>query len=84
MTVSFIIRLDMVRVHVDLLTRCTNLQSRIRAGMVYVIAVIRSFETLRSFRYALECIDYDGIFLICVRAASGMTKRCKLNGKSQV
>ena len=84
LTVSFIIRVNMVRGRVDLLIICTKLQSWIRAGMACVIAVIRSFETLRSFRYALECVAYDGILLICINAASGMTRRFKLNWKSQV
>ena len=74
----------MVCGRVDLLTICTKLQSRISADMVYVIAVIRSYETPQNFRYALECVAYNGIFLICVCAASEMTRRCKLNWKSQV
>jgi hypothetical protein len=61
----------MVTGRVDPRTRCTELQSRISAGLVYGISVIRSFERPRSFRYVLEGVAGDGIVLIRV-CASGM------------
>jgi hypothetical protein len=65
-------RLKMVRGCVALRTRCTTRQSRISNGLVYGIAVIRSFQSPRSFRYVLEGVAENGILLIRV-CASGVT-----------
>jgi len=55
-TMISIVRLNMNCGRVDPRYRCTKLQSRIGSGLVYVIAVIRSFERPRSFRCSLECV----------------------------
>jgi len=66
-----IVKLKMIRGCVTRRTGSTKLQSRISAGLVYRIAVIRSFQSPRSFRYVMEGVAKYGMLLIRV-CASGM------------
>jgi hypothetical protein len=59
---SSIVRLNMVHGYFDLRTGCTKLQSQISDGPVHGIAVIRSFQSPRSFRYVPDGVAEVGIF----------------------